>query len=200
MVKTCTRCGVDQPFSEYTKHKLGRDGLRPRCKTCTALENADYRARTSEQRTAYNKRYRAENRERHLAANTAWNQANRERMAAAYRRYRKNHPDQVAADKRRRREKIKNTRHRSYTTAAREQARIAYYGERCYYCGAPWEELDHRIPLSRGGQHLPSNLVPACGSCNNRKHSRTEREFLASPPRSASSTRGNATGHEAAAA
>jgi len=29
--------------------------------------------------------------------------------------------------------------------------------------------MDHVIPLSKGGKHLPSNVVPACASCNSSK-------------------------------
>jgi 5-methylcytosine-specific restriction endonuclease McrA len=45
------------------------------------------------------------------------------------------------------------------------------YGHRCAYCGASGKlTIDHVVPLSKGGLHHPSNLVPACSSCNSRKH------------------------------
>ncbi len=44
---------------------------------------------------------------------------------------------------------------------------------RCYYCGrkvSPSElTMDHVIPLSRGGQSVRENLVPACKECNIKK-------------------------------
>jgi 5-methylcytosine-specific restriction endonuclease McrA len=33
---------------------------------------------------------------------------------------------------------------------------------------ASWQ-VDHVIPLSRGGSNWPTNLVCACGQCNSRK-------------------------------
>jgi len=48
-------------------------------------------------------------------------------------------------------------------------ARIKYYGERCYLCGAPYEGVDHVIPLSSGGANWPSNIRPVCISCNTAK-------------------------------
>lgn len=43
----------------------------------------------------------------------------------------------------------------------------------CHFCGkmfAPRElTMEHKIPLSRGGKSMKSNLVPACKECNTRK-------------------------------
>jgi 5-methylcytosine-specific restriction endonuclease McrA len=39
----------------------------------------------------------------------------------------------------------------------------------CFYCAAPYEHTDHVVPLFRGGNHERSNLVPACGPCNDSK-------------------------------
>jgi len=47
---------------------------------------------------------------------------------------------------------------------------VAYYGGRCWMCGAPWEQIDHVKPLRVGGPNWPANLRPACGPCNGRKN------------------------------
>lgn len=48
---------------------------------------------------------------------------------------------------------------------------------RCAYCGRSLSyktaTQDHVIPLSRGGTGWPSNLVPACQTCNSKKHTNT---------------------------
>ncbi|KKL99040.1 hypothetical protein LCGC14_1818390 [marine sediment metagenome] len=44
------------------------------------------------------------------------------------------------------------------------------YGGRCAYCGSPGSTQDHVVPISRGGTHTADNVVPACSSCNSRKH------------------------------
>jgi 5-methylcytosine-specific restriction endonuclease McrA len=171
-VRDCTKCGVSKPFSEYAKHKIGKDGLRPRCKTCTSEDNAKYRARTVVERAAYNKQYRLENRDRHLQYNRAWNTANRDRANEALRRYRVRHPERIAIAKALRR-KLSATRE----SAVLALQRVALYGGKCYYCGAVADTIDHRIPICRGGTNLPANLVPACRSCNSRKRHRTESEW-----------------------
>lgn len=49
--------------------------------------------------------------------------------------------------------------------------RLAYYGCICAYCAkAPATELDHAIPVSRGGGNWPANIYPACLKCNRSKH------------------------------
>jgi 5-methylcytosine-specific restriction endonuclease McrA len=53
------------------------------------------------------------------------------------------------------------------------------FGHRCAYCfaAAPLT-LDHVEPLSRGGAHAMSNIVPACKPCNTRKNARTLLELV----------------------
>jgi 5-methylcytosine-specific restriction endonuclease McrA len=41
--------------------------------------------------------------------------------------------------------------------------------QRCQYCGAAAESIDHVIPRSRGGEHTWDNVVAACRPCNVRK-------------------------------
>ena len=42
-------------------------------------------------------------------------------------------------------------------------------GQRCLYCGAPSESIDHVFPRSRGGASEDDNCVPACLDCNGAK-------------------------------
>lgn len=50
----------------------------------------------------------------------------------------------------------------------------------CAYCGGHFIEADltveHIVPVSRGGQHVWTNVVTACRSCNTRKGNRTPEE------------------------
>ncbi len=52
-------------------------------------------------------------------------------------------------------------------------------GHTCVYCKQTPEKLeqDHVVPLSRGGAHTSSNVVPACGGCNRKKHTKSIGEF-----------------------
>jgi 5-methylcytosine-specific restriction endonuclease McrA len=48
----------------------------------------------------------------------------------------------------------------------------AAFGYRCAYCGCKSKRLtkDHITPISKGGAHTASNIVPACSLCNSKKH------------------------------
>lgn len=53
----------------------------------------------------------------------------------------------------------------------------------CFWCGLNFDDnnpmhVDHVIPLSSGGAHAVSNLVPSCASCNTRKGSRDPWEWF----------------------
>ena len=52
----------------------------------------------------------------------------------------------------------------------------------CAYCKMPvgWDvSLDHRTPISQGGQHLLANLAVVCLSCQQRKGIFLEEEYRA---------------------
>ena len=40
----------------------------------------------------------------------------------------------------------------------------------CQYCGGEAHEVDHVVPVSRGGSHLLSNLAASCKGCNASKN------------------------------
>lgn len=52
----------------------------------------------------------------------------------------------------------------------------------CIYCGHPADHVDHIYPRSRGGTDDPSNLAPACKSCNSAKGNRPVERFLRKHP------------------
>lgn len=107
-----------------------------------------------------------------------WRKENPDKARQIQRNYRESHPEiyreatkkyyqanpevKRAAEAKRKAQKHNNSRFRISTKELKE-----LYAGPCSYCGAVGEmTLDHVVPISRGGVHGVSNLVPACGPCN----------------------------------
>lgn len=66
-------------------------------------------------------------------------------------------------------------------SAAEWTAMVKAHRNRCAYCRRQFRRLtqDHVVPLTRGGRHDATNIVPSCRSCNSRKGQRTQADFIA---------------------
>jgi 5-methylcytosine-specific restriction endonuclease McrA len=144
--------------------------------------------------------------ERRREYGRAWIRRNPEKAREAMRRWRKNHPDKHAAESRERYardpKKVQRITDASPNRAAVRRAMahrrrgrlrgapsfsatewialVAIYGGRCAYCGEIRPlQIDHRVPIARGGSNMIENILPACGPCNQRKATLTEEEFRA---------------------
>lgn len=81
-LKTCTKCGVEQPFENYSKNKLGRNGLNPHCRKCDAAKG---------------KAWQQANKEKVAARKKLWGEKNRASLNAAHKRWCEKYPDRVVA-------------------------------------------------------------------------------------------------------
>lgn len=135
---------------------------------------------------AYGHAYRRANKAKKAAQDRAYRLKHPEKVSqysrAAYRRdpakraamnasYRARHPE-MAREASKRRRALKKGAAICDFTAAQWAAMKDRYGHRCVYCGRKMKRLeqDHIIPLSKGGNHTYSNIVPACRSCNAKKY------------------------------
>jgi 5-methylcytosine-specific restriction endonuclease McrA len=143
------------------------------------------------------RRWYADNHERALEAKRRWYWRNRDQAREAsrewYRRNQERHREngrrwyQRNSDLARTLGRLKEARRRARLRDAlvipfsRDQLmqRMAYFGERCWVCGGPFEHVDHVIAIARGGPHVLANLRPICRSCNARKGARDWREWVA---------------------
>jgi hypothetical protein len=115
------------------------------------------RQRDPEHLRQYRSEWRDKNRERLRQQNIEWRAANRERFKAT---------DRLSSQ--RRRARLQNSLIVPFTNRQLLD-RVAYWGDGCYVCRAPWEAIDHVKPISKGGAHCLANLRPICGYHNNRK-------------------------------
>ena len=75
---------------------------------------------------------------------------------------------------------IRPTRRRPFAAGQKEDLFRSQDG-RCMYCGAIRDirefQIDHMMPVVRGGPHEQDNFQLLCGPCNNRKRDYTDEEF-----------------------
>jgi 5-methylcytosine-specific restriction endonuclease McrA len=66
-------------------------------------------------------------------------------------------------------------------TIAEWKSVLRHFGRKCVYCNTKLTpknvSRDHRQPLCRSGSNDIRNIVPACRSCNSKKHDKTFEEF-----------------------
>lgn len=164
-MKHCPICDEDKPLSEFGKHRREADGLRYCCRACNADRASDWQARNAEKAAARKRKWYEEHRELTKQRAREWYEVNREQARETRRRYYEAH-----------RFGWPTRSHRSDDLIA-SYARVLS-GDPCSYCGTVPEQIDHIVPLARGGDHAWDNLTAACGHCNTSKHARPLLSFL----------------------
>lgn len=170
MTKVCPSCKEEKSLEDYPTDKNRTNGKYPYCKPCAnskgkeyRLANPEKRKETSERcdksyRARFPERIKAYNKRRYAETSEAWEAAGRRRRA-----------------------RLAEVEHEEYTV----QTILETWGTNCHICEEPidleaprsvwyegWEkglQLDHVIPISKGGPDIISNVKPSHGGCNRRK-------------------------------
>ncbi len=181
-MKYCPGCDSIKPVSEFHKNRSKNDGLAIHCKVCKKIRDKAYADRNRDRISEQGKTWYAANKERASKSRSLWYSKNREQRAEYYRRWRLENPElerQYGAKKR----ALKRSVFVETVTVAELRKRD---GDNCYLCLEPLQfevyravHIEHRIPLSRGGEHSYANTALACSECNGRKHKKTEDEYRA---------------------
>ena len=141
-----------------------------------------YAAANREQIRAVKKEYYLAHREERRAYGEIYRSTRREEAKARTKAWGKSHPNEISVYAATRRALIAGVTIGNLAEIAeiyrkaREEPNI-----RCYLCGemVPLgsRHVDHISPLSRGGEHRPSNLAVACATCNLKKNDKLPEEM-----------------------
>lgn len=198
--KACTACGDIKPLDAFNVNARNKaTGREPTCKACRHERYLRSQVVAQARQRSYYWRNREHIRARKAAWWRENKEVGRAKNASNHRKYnesrsasaaaRRLDPEYSAAARRRTiewrranpgRAKVQDLlRHRRLREAGRIpftqsqlEARIAFFGDRCWMCRGPWQHLDHVKPVALGGMTTLANLRPACSSCNSRKRAR----------------------------
>ncbi len=116
-----------------------------------------------EKKSLANKKWYEKNKEHKAIKDSEWRKANREKCRTYLQNY-----------------KAKQLNAEGIITPQLIQEKLEYYNYCCMYCGEPLNgeyDIEHIIPLSRGGTNSPENIGVACRHCNRSKGAKTVEEW-----------------------
>ena len=137
--------------------------------------NAKSSAAAKQRNPDYFKQYYATNQERRRSAARAWYRANSEHHIAVAKRYQAAHLEQTREKGRRNAATRRARQLEQFVEVVDPRVVFRRANGLCGICREPVEpasrwEVDHVIPLVRGGTHSYDNVQLAHRSCNRRKH------------------------------
>jgi hypothetical protein len=187
--RRCRECGIVKPTTRF--EVLRRAALSRVCVDCSGNFELQAELRKTAPRECNYCRavlppaefYKPDEhtcRRCHQQKAKAWRDNHRPELKAYGLRWQRENKARVRAAVERRRAR-KNGAQAVDLTAGEWTAILAEHNHCCAYCGVSGARLEkeHVVPISRGGSHTKSNVVPACRSCNASKNHRTVEEWRA---------------------
>lgn len=179
--KICSQCKLEQFVDCFSPNG---NRLRSNCKTCQAnkrrihvslnkdkvLEQCRISNKRNKDKIASKKKiYHLENKEVILQTHKEYYIKNKDLILLKVEEYRKKHPEVYRASNSKRRALIAGAECKVSSDDIKSLKEV--YNYCCAYCGCETDKdnplhIDHMIPLSKGGQHIIDNLIPACRRCN----------------------------------
>ena len=192
--KKCCICQEVKLLTSFTIDKKKKDSHGSRCVACNKAYLATYYRNHAKEITNKTIQWQQNNPQKVNAKNRAWRKAhpgygkymkdrwiannpekilNQSRREAPRRKiWKQANPDKVRASNQRHKANKLGAAINDFTAAQWCEMQVAF-DHRCAYCGKRAKghlTQDHLTPLSKGGNHTLSNIVPACRSCNSKKY------------------------------
>lgn len=175
LTKRCSKCRRELPRSEFYKNKGRPDGIQTVCKGCTRVINAERQAKDPEWWRLYREAYvkPEQVRVRDLERAKRWREENPERNRLNRSRWLAEHPEKAREIGRKRTATRKARKLGAFVEYVDELVVLERDDGVCGICGEDVDpfafEVDHIVPLARGGEHSYANTQAAHMACNRQK-------------------------------
>lgn len=160
--KTCITCMQFLAASAFYVDKAKTTGLSSDCKECKKSRAKQWRLENKERHRAYSRQWLKDNPEKAYQTSKRWRLANPEIVNKSRKKWNEANRELVRLKTLQRRARQKAVKH--YKVTPKDIQRILSHP--CLYCGKKATQVDHVMPLIKGGNHSIGNLAPACASCN----------------------------------
>jgi len=169
-MKECSRCRKVLPLADYNKDPSKWDGLYGFCKLCKK-EN-DHRIYMKDPKKKYQKVIEYQ------------------RKIGLISRYKPYNPAYYSSEKSKRNKRARDLKRRvlkknidAYSKITKDiiDKLFEKYNRKCAYCEIDCTNeyhIDHKLPISRGGDNSFENLALSCPHCNWSKNNKTDIEFI----------------------
>jgi 5-methylcytosine-specific restriction endonuclease McrA len=194
--KRCPHCGEIKPREAFAVNRRARTGLASWCKACKA---AKYYYSNPEIKRQKSREWYYANREQAIARASAHYEANKPEIAAKKKAYRTANAERLrqkrkayfSTDRGRMVKKANSHTRRIRKTEnggtfSADDLELIRAGQtdkrgrvRCWWCGQPMDkwQIDHRIPIAKGGPNDAGNICLACPTCNLEKRAKLPTEI-----------------------
>lgn len=189
-MKKCNKCKTYLDEALFNKSIKYSDGLYIYCKICikkyrnekkehiNLLRKIKY-AQNADKICLKNREKYKENSNKIKEYNRKWYASHKEYFSKKNKKYSIENKEYIYLKNRKRNKKIVGN------NIPQDQINIllSQHEDKCFYCKIEVKagynlHLDHKIPLSKDGNHTIENLVPSCKTCNLQKGTQTDEEFL----------------------
>jgi 5-methylcytosine-specific restriction endonuclease McrA len=192
-MKTCSKCGVSKPLSDFAKNMALKDGLQGMCRKCSNEHSRAWKAanpdrckihavdrfkKNPEAAKAKTAARYAEHKEKYRAACAKWRANNQEKARRAVADWAAKNRQAILINQHNRRIKQRNSGKLPRDT---HEKLYALQRGKCPCCGKPLGDdyhLDHIIPIALGGTNTFGNVQLLRATCNQQKYAKHPVAFM----------------------
>ena len=176
--KLCSGCKLLLPVTDFYVNNALKSGLASCCKSCQKIRSDIWRSKNVDkirvQSRIRNQRFLSNHLEAERERKRLYRLNNFKKVAAKNKKWFEDNPEKVS--------EYNHSRRVNIATNGKLFVRNSFlkqlYKSPCAVCNSRESiELDHVLPISRGGRHSEGNLQPLCRSCNRQKSNKTFMEW-----------------------